>query len=80
MTERKEVGRVGPWEIVRVGKSRYSIERNGKRIETASSGSAAWRTAERLNLKYENGAPMFAADGTMLDKVGNRSIFDDVDK
>lgn len=29
---------------------------------------------------HQNGAPMFAPDGTMLDEHGNRSIFDDVDK
>jgi hypothetical protein len=29
---------------------------------------------------YPNGAPMYAADGTMLDDQGNRSIFDDVDQ
>lgn len=28
---------------------------------------------------HPNGAPMFAADGTLLDQHGNRSIFDDVD-
>jgi sugar lactone lactonase YvrE len=28
---------------------------------------------------HDNGAPMFAPDGMMLDKDGNRSIFDDVD-
>ena len=30
--------------------------------------------------KYENGAPMFSEDGTMLDENGNRSIFDDIDE
>jgi hypothetical protein len=30
--------------------------------------------------KYPNEKPMFAADGTMLDENGNRSIFDDVDE
>lgn len=29
--------------------------------------------------RHANGAPMFAADGMMLDDQGNRSIFDDVD-
>lgn len=29
---------------------------------------------------HPNGAPMFATDGTMLDDLGNRSIFDDVDE
>jgi hypothetical protein len=29
--------------------------------------------------KYPNGAPKYAADGTMLDDRGARSIFDDVD-
>ncbi len=29
---------------------------------------------------YPNGKPMYAADGTMLDEKGNRSIFDDVDE
>lgn len=30
--------------------------------------------------KYPNGQSMYAADGTMLDERGNRSIFDDVDE
>lgn len=30
-------------------------------------------------LRYPNGAPVFAPDGTLLDSEGNRSIFDDVD-
>lgn len=29
--------------------------------------------------EHPNGAPMYAADGTLLDSEGNRSIFDDVD-
>ncbi len=29
--------------------------------------------------RYTNGMPKFAADGTMMDEKGNRSIFDDVD-
>lgn len=36
--------------------------------------------AEQAAAKYENGSPKFAADGTMLDDKGNRSIFDDVDE
>ncbi|HEY5411317.1 MAG TPA: hypothetical protein VIJ94_11390 [Caulobacteraceae bacterium] len=31
-------------------------------------------------LVHPNGAPVFSADGTMLDERGNRSIFDDVDE
>jgi hypothetical protein len=30
--------------------------------------------------RYPNGQPMFDDDGMMLDKKGNRSIFDDVDE
>lgn len=30
-------------------------------------------------MRYANGKPVFAEDGTMLDDKGNRSIFDDVD-
>ena len=30
-------------------------------------------------MKYANGKPRYAADGTMLDDKGNRSIFDAVD-
>lgn len=30
-------------------------------------------------MKHENGKPMFASNGKMLDENGNRSIFDDVD-
>lgn len=33
----------------------------------------------QCNATYENGQPMFAPDGTMLDSNGNRSIFDDID-
>ncbi len=36
--------------------------------------------AEDAARKHDNGAPMFAPDGTMLDDKGNRSIFDDVDE
>lgn len=32
------------------------------------------------DLRYDNGAPVYAADGTMLDDKGHRSIFDDVDE
>ncbi len=31
-------------------------------------------------MKHDNGAAMFAPDGTLLDEKGNRSIFDDVDE
>lgn len=31
-------------------------------------------------LKHNNGSPMYAPDGTLLDERGNRSIFDDVDE
>jgi hypothetical protein len=31
------------------------------------------------DITHPNGAPKFAADGTMLDEAGNRSVFDDVD-
>lgn len=31
-------------------------------------------------MKHPNDRPMFAADGTMLDDKGNRSIFDDVEE
>lgn len=37
------------------------------------------RIANELT-KHDNGAPMFNADGMMLDDKGNRSIFDDVDE
>lgn len=30
--------------------------------------------------KHQNGKPVFAKDGTLLDEKGNRSIFDDVDE
>ncbi len=32
-----------------------------------------------LRKTYPNGAPMFRADGMMLDDQGNRSVFDDLD-
>lgn len=41
-------------------------------------GYIDWLTGESLH-HYDNGAPMFTPDGTMLDANGNRSIFDDVD-
>lgn len=34
----------------------------------------------QAQMKHPNGAPMYAADGTLLDQHGNRSIFDDVDE
>lgn len=30
--------------------------------------------------RYPGGQPMYAPDGTMLDELGNRSIFDDIDE
>jgi hypothetical protein len=36
--------------------------------------------AEQAAMRYANGAPKFALDGTMLDDKGSRSIFDDVDE
>jgi hypothetical protein len=30
--------------------------------------------------KHQNGSPLWAKDGTLLDEKGNRSIFDDVDE
>lgn len=30
--------------------------------------------------RHPNGAPLYSADGTMLDDKGNRSIFDDLDE
>lgn len=38
------------------------------------------RSDDERAAKHENGFPVFARDGTMLDQHGNRSIFDDVDK
>lgn len=35
--------------------------------------------AREAAMRYFNGQPMFAVDGTLLDERGNRSIFDDVD-
>lgn len=37
------------------------------------------RYEEQAQMKYPNGAPKFAPDGTLLDDKGNRSIFDDID-
>jgi uncharacterized protein YjlB len=34
---------------------------------------------EEAQMKHPNGAPKFAADGTLLTPTGTRSIFDDVD-
>lgn len=55
-------------------------------IEGASFSPESWPADNSRRIEpepapttHENGAPMFAADGTMLDDKGNRSIFDDVD-
>jgi hypothetical protein len=40
----------------------------------------AWDVLNRALRIYPNGAPMFAADGMMLNPDGSRSIFDDVDQ
>jgi hypothetical protein len=46
-----------------------------EKIANLDSHTPGWR-----ELRYPNGGPMFADDGTMLDERGKRSIFDDVDE
>lgn len=80
---RRFKGGVGPWKIFHTGKMEYSIAHSTapeKTLATARNISDAYRQAERFNLKHENGAPMFAPSGMMLDDQGNRSIFDDIDQ
>lgn len=49
--------------------------------EPPNYGEAAREAyAALLKQTHENGQPMWAPDGTMLDENGNRSIFDDVDE
>lgn len=46
-----------------------------EKVRRLSEAHPNWRI-----FRYDNGAPMFARDGTMLDDDGSRSIFDDVDE
>lgn len=48
-----------------------------ERREIARSRNIDSHTAKG---EYPDGAPMYSQDGTMLDRNGNRSIFDDVDE
>ncbi len=36
--------------------------------------------AKQAAATYPNGAPMYSRDGMLLDHLGNRSIFDDIDE
>lgn len=44
------------------------------KVEALDEATPGWR-----DLTHPNGAPMFTADGMLLDDQGGRSIFDDVD-
>ena len=48
---------------------------DGEKISRLDAAVSGWR-----DMKHDNDKPVFAADGTMLDEHGNRSIFDDVDE
>lgn len=52
----------------------------GLKAETAEDAVKKTERKEFLDLKHDNGKPMFNSDGMMLDEKGNRSIFDDVDE
>lgn len=58
-------------------------EKKGLKIGTVKSRlNRARANLEKLKSGplHDNGAPKFAIDGTLLDRDGNRSIFDDVDQ
>lgn len=60
----------------------FAKNSHGRIDDMATPGQPApWELYLRdSRLMHPNGAPMFSADGTMLDDKGNRSIFDDVDE
>ena len=52
-----------------------------KQRSAVMDGSIDFQDGAWLALRhYPGGAPMFDADGMMLDEAGNRSIFDDIDE
>lgn len=58
----------------------FARDTAGKTDSPPSYGEAARAFYEhQATMKWANGMPMFAPDGTMLNEKGNRSIFDDVD-
>lgn len=59
MTTRKLKGGVGRFKIYNTGKMQYSIMVGENTLAIESNVSAAYRTAERFNLRHANGAPMF---------------------
>jgi len=65
-----------------VGGVKYTTaaEKLGTKVGTHKSRLNRAREALRLLVVHPNGVPKFATDGTMLDTMGNRSIFDDVDE
>jgi len=46
-----------------------------EKVRNLDRDAPGWRT-----LKHDNGAPKFSPNGMLLDEVGNRSIFDDLDE
>lgn len=60
---------------VLVFSARRSPEEAKERIRLNDEFDPEWR--DKL---YDNGAPLYDSDGTILDHDGSRSIFDDVDE
>lgn len=60
--------------------SAFAKNTRGAVDDPADYGEAARSAyAEQAAMRYSNGAPVYAKDGTLLDEKGSRSIFDDVD-
>ena len=51
------------------------LHTNWTKLRDMDQDIPGWR-----EMRHDNGSAMFAADGTMLDERGNRSVFDDVDE
>lgn len=73
------VGQLSPNEVtwfdseVKAGRAWRDLDHPGGDLGLAKVKLAKF-------VRHKNGAPMFSADGTMLDDKGNRSIFDDIDR
>jgi hypothetical protein len=59
----------------------YAKNSHGAVDDPPDYGEAARASyAAEAEMKYDNGRPKFAPDGTMMNDQGTRSIFDDVDE
>lgn len=59
----------------------FAKGKHGAVDEPPNYGEESRAAYEReAQMKHTNGRPKYAADGTMLDHKGNRSIFDDIDE